>query len=118
MLKDIYLLERGVDMIFGGINPGQYATSKILLNDELKEHYDITCDSSLWQEIADIFGTDATVLYSQNHFEPDIKVRIHSTPSQMRSFVMNHLCSCEVINPKRFRDEIQKAVMDAYRKYW
>ena len=47
-----------------------------------------------------------------------VKVRIHTTPTQMRSFVMNHLCSCEVIGPKRFRDEIQKTVLDAYKKYW
>ena len=25
LLKDIAILERGVDMIFGGLNPGQYA---------------------------------------------------------------------------------------------
>ena len=118
MLKDIYLLERGVDMIFGGINPGQYATAKIILNNELKEHYDITCDISLWQEIADLFGTDATLLHNRNSFESDIKVRIHTIPSRMRSFVMNHLCDCEVTSPKHFRDEIQKMVFNAYKKYW
>lgn len=118
MLKDIYLLARGIDMIFGGINPGQYATAKIILNNELKEHYDITCDISLWQEIADLFGMDATLLHNRNSFESDIKVRIHTIPSRMRSFVMNHLCDCEVTSPKRFRDEIQKMVFDAYKKYW
>lgn len=118
MLKDICLLERGIDMIFGGINPGQYATSKIIRNGEPKEHFDITCDISLWQEIADLFGTDAILLHNQNYFEKYIKVKIHTTHSQMLSFVMNHLCNCEVIGPKRFRDEIQKTVMDAYKKYW
>ncbi len=118
MLKDICLLERGIDMIFGGINPGQYATTKIIRNDEPKEHFDITCDISLWQEIADLFGTDAILLHNQNYFEKNIKVKIHTTHSQMLSFVMNHLCNCEVIGPKRFRDEIQKTVMDAYKKYW
>ena len=34
----------------------------------------------------------------------------------MRSFVMNHLCDCEVTSPKRFRDEIQKMVFNAYKK--
>ena len=118
MLKDIYILERGVDMIFGGINPGQYATQKIVSNDETKEHYDITCDISLWQEIADLFGKDATLLHNQNHFANHIKVRIHTISSQMRSFVMNHLCSCEVTSPKHFRDEIQQTVFEAYKKYW
>lgn len=118
MLKDICLLERGIDMIFGGINPGQYATAKIIRNGEPKEHFDITCDISLWQEIADLFGTDAILLHNQNYFEKYIKVKIHTTHSQMLSFVMNHLCNCEVIGPKRFRDEIQKTVMDAYKKYW
>lgn len=118
MLKDIYPLERGVDMIFGGINPEQYAAAKIILNGEPKTHFDITCDSSLWQEIADLFGTDAVLLHNRNHFEPHIKVRIHTTQTQMRSFVMNHLCECEIVSPKHFRDEIQKTVLDAYKKYW
>ncbi|MDQ9750197.1 hypothetical protein RFZ03_05875, partial [Acinetobacter baumannii] len=30
-MKDIVILERGVDMIFGGINPGQYAKHYIYL---------------------------------------------------------------------------------------
>ena len=118
MLKDIYILERGVDMVYGGINPGQYATHRIILNDETKEHYDIICDISLWQEIADSFGTDATLLHNQNYYASHIKVRIHTIPSQMRSFVMTHLCSCEVTSPKRFRDEIQQTVLEAYKKYW
>lgn len=75
-------------------------------------------NTQLWQEIADLFGTDATLLHNRNHFEPNIKIRIHTIPSKMRSFVMTHLCDCEVTGPKRFRDEIQKAVMDAYKKYW
>lgn len=27
-LKDITILERGIDMIFGGLNPGQYAEKR------------------------------------------------------------------------------------------
>lgn len=118
MLKDIILLERGVDMVFGGINPEQYALAKIISNGEPKEHFDITCNNALWQEIADIFGTDAALLYNQDYFNPSIKVRIHTTHSQIHTFVMNHLYDCEVIGPKRFRDEIQKTIMDAYKKYW
>jgi len=118
LLKDIYLLERGVDMIFGGINPEQYAIRKILLAGEEKERYDIQCGPELWQEIADRFGVDAELLHGGNWRESEIKVRIYTTPSVMHSFVMEHLCDCEVIGPKRFRDMIQKTVMDAYKKYW
>ena len=118
LLKDIYLLERGVDMIFGGINPEQYAIRKILLSGEEKDRYEIQCGPELWQEIADRFGVDADLLHGGSLRESEIKVRIHTTPSVMRSFVMEHLCDCEVIAPKRFRDMIQKTVMDAYKKYW
>lgn len=118
LLKDIYLLERGVDMIFGGINPEQYAIRKILLSGEEKDRYEIQCGPELWQEIADRFGVDADLLHGGSLRESEIKVRIHTIPSVMRSFVMEHLCDCEVIAPKRFRDMIQKTVMDAYKKYW
>ena len=118
LLKDIYLLERGVDMIFGGINPEQYAIRKILLSGEEKDRYEIQCGPELWQEIADRFGVDVELLHGGSKRESEIKVRIHTTPSVMRSFVMEHLCDCEVIAPKRFRDMIQKTVMDAYKKYW
>ena len=118
LLKDIYLLERGVDMIFGGINPEQYAIHEILLSGEEKDRYEIQCGPELWQEIADRFGVDAELLHGGSLRDSEIKVRIHTTPSVMRSFVMEHLCDCEVITPKRFRDTIQKTVMDAYKKYW
>lgn len=118
MLKDICLLETGVDMIFGGINPGQYAAAKIILKGETKEHYSITCPPSLWQEIADVFGTDAALLQKSGQWDSSLKVRIYTIPSQMRSFVMSHLTECEVTAPKRFRDEIQETVLAAYKMYW
>lgn len=37
-IKDIVLLERGGDMIFGGFNPGQYAKQYIFQNGEKKEN--------------------------------------------------------------------------------
>ena len=36
----------------------------------------------------------------------------------MRSWILGHINECEVIGPKKFRDEIQKAVLEAYKKYW
>lgn len=95
-----------------------YAIAKIIRNGEPKEHYDITCDVSLWQEIANSFGTDASILHTCAYHKSEIKVRIHTTHSQMKSFIMNHLCICEIISPKHFRDEIQKIVFDAYKKYF
>ena len=117
-MRDIYPLEQGVDMFFGGINPNQYAKEKILLNGETPVHYDITCDNSLWQEIAEKFGTDASVLHGMELCGSKIKVRIHTIPSKMRDFVMTHLCACNVIAPKGFREEIQQIVMEAYKNYW
>lgn len=118
LLKDICLLERGVDMIFGGINPSQYAAAKIILANEPKEHFDIICCGALWQKIADHFGTDAVFLNRQDYYGSQLKVRIHTTASQMRSFVMSHLNDCEATGPRRFREEIQHAVREAYKKYW
>lgn len=113
-MKDITILERGVDMIFGGLNPGQYAKQYILQNGEMKEKYEIECDFHLWQEIAEVFGTDAAVIRKV----PDrITVKILAIPSVMRSWVMTNLNTCEVISPKRFREQIQMEVMEAYKKY-
>lgn len=113
-MKDITILERGVDMIFGGLNPSQYAKQYIFQNGEMKEKYEIECSLELWQEIAEYFGKDASVS-RKNH--ESMMVRISAIPSVMRSWVMAHINQCEVVGPKRFRDEIQMIIMDAYKKY-
>lgn len=43
-------------MIFGGLNPSQYAEKKIFQKDESKASYEIECAFELWQEIAETFG--------------------------------------------------------------
>lgn len=114
-MKDITILERGVDMIFGGFNPGQYAKRAILQRGESLERYEIECNFALWQEIAEEFGQDAIVT-KKNYAK--ITVRITTIPSIMRAWVMTHIRECEVIGPKRFREEVQRDVMEAYGKYW
>ena len=104
-LKDITILERGIDMIFGGLNPSQYAE---------KASYEIECAFELRQEIAETFGKNATVLKKDKE---NITVKINTIPSVIHSWVMTHINQCEIIGPKSFRDKIQNEIMDAYRKY-
>ena len=99
-LKDITILERGIDMIFGGLNPSQYA--------------EIECAFELRQEITETFGKNATVLKKDKE---NITVKINTIPSVIHSWVMTHINQCEIIGPKSFRDKIQNEIMDAYRKY-
>lgn len=113
-MKDIVILERGVDMIFGGFNPSQYAKRYIFQNGEIKEKYELECTLDLWQEIAENFGKDAIVIRKDCE---SITVRISAIASVMHAWVMAHVNDCEVISPKRFRDEIQMTVMEAYKKY-
>ena len=47
-----------------------------------------------------------------------VLVKIKAIPSVMKEWVMAHADKCEVIAPKHFRDEVQKMIMEAYRKYW
>ena len=115
LLKDIVILERGVDMIFGGFNPSQYARQYIYQHGEHKEKFEIECNVELWQEIAETFGEDANVFQKDNF---KITVRITTVLSTIRTWVLKHINECEVIGPKRFRDEIQRTVMEAYKKYW
>ena len=114
-LKDIVILERNVDMIFGGINPAQYAERFIFLKGENVERYDIECDKSIWNLIAETFGNNATAIRTENE---KVLVKVKSIPSVMKEWVMVHSNQCEVIAPKHFRDEIQKTIMEAYKKYW
>ncbi len=114
-LSDIVILERNADMIFGGINPGQYAEHYIYRNGENAERYDVECDRALWQTLIETFGNDLTVMKSDHE---KVLVKIYCIPSVMREWVLAHGSRCEVIAPKYFRDEIQRAVMDAYKKYW
>ena len=115
LMKDIVILERGVDMIFGGLNPSQYTKRFIFEKGENKERYEIECGFELWQEIAECFGKDAVVI---SKCDSGITMKITSVPSNMLSWVLSHVNECEVISPKRFRDEIQRIVMEAYKKYW
>lgn len=115
LMKDIEILERGVDMIFGGLNPGQYAERYISQKGESKERFEIECAPELWTDLVETFGKDAVVL---RHTFDAMGVRVHTVPYKMRDWVMKHVTECEVIGPKKFRDEIQRTVMEAYRKYW
>ena len=81
---------------------------------ENKERYEIECGLELWQEIAECFGKDVVVISKSS---ADITVKIISVPSEMCSWVLSHVNECEVISPKRFRDEIQRIVMEAYPCY-
>lgn len=115
LIKDIIILDQGVDMIFGGLNPDQYAKKFIYQKGEDLERYEIRCSGELWQELVERFGTEAVVTVKGMR---EITVRIHTTPSEMKAWVLQHVNECEVMGPKRFRDEIQRTVMEAYRKYW
>lgn len=109
-MKDITILERGVDMIFGGLNPGQYAKKWIYQNGEMEEKYEIECDPDLWQELAEEFGSHA-VVFRKDH--KSMAVRVNAIPSVMRVWIMSHINRCEIIGPKCFRDEIQSEIMKA-----
>lgn len=113
-LKDIVILERNVDMIFGGINPSQYAERFICQRGEFIERYDLECDKELWQQLVERFGSNITALREESE---KITVKIKCIPSEMKEWVLAHLNQCEVIAPKNFRDEIQKEVMAAFKKY-
>ena len=114
LLKDIAILERGVDMIFGGLNPGQYAEKFIFQNGEKKAKYEIECGLDLWQDVAETFGKDADVIRNDGD---KIAVKIMGVPSEMKSWVLEHIDQCEVMGPKRFREEIQRVLIEAYRQY-
>lgn len=114
-LKDIVILERNVDMIFGGVNPAQYAEKFIYQNGENIERYDIECDKALWNSLAEALGNQISVIRNE---DSKVVVKIRCIPSVMRKWVLEHLDRCEVVAPKHFRDEIQKTVMEAYKKYW
>lgn len=115
MLKDIIILERGADMFFGGFNPNQYAEKYIIQKGENKEHYELECQMELWQDMVETFGQDVTVI--KRYDQENISVRIAAIPSKMKAWVMLHIEECEVISPRRFRDELQNTIMSAYRKY-
>ena len=108
------ILERNVDMIFGGINPSQYAERFIFQRGEFIERYDLECDRKLWQQLVERFGSNITALREE---PKKIAVKIKCIPSEMKEWVLAHLNQCEVIAPKNFRDEIQKEVMGAFKKY-
>ena len=101
-------------MIFGGFNPSQYAKQYIIQNGEHKDRFDIECKLDLWQKIVETFGKDVTIV---KKVDQEISIKVISTHSKMKEWVLQNIEKCEVIGPKSFRDEIQKTVMDAFGKY-
>ncbi len=114
-LHDIHLLDRNVDMIFGGINPVQYAEKYIYSKGENTHYYEIACPKGMVEEIAEIFGENATVI-KHDYFKTTVKIK--SIPSVMKKWILSHCDTCEILSPKQFRDEISNAVMEGYKKYW
>lgn len=115
LIQDIEILERNTEMQFGGFNPYLYAEAQINQKGEHLCRYDIECDEDLWEEIMETFGDNAGVLT----FGYDkLQVKIKCIPSVMKTWVLGHCDKCEVVAPKRFRDEIQSAVMEGYKRYW
>ena len=101
-------------MIFGGFNPSQYAKDFIFQNGEKKEKYEIGCGLDLWQEIAETFGKNATVIRNDGS---EITIKIMSVPTEITSWVLKHIDKCNVTGPKKFREEIQRIIIEAYKKY-
>lgn len=114
-LKDIVILEENADMMSGEISPGQYAEKYIFQKGEKAERYDLECGRQLWQSLAESFGSNLTVMKSD---ENSLRVKVNCIPSVMREWALAHGRECEVIAPKHFREEIQKEVMEMYKKYW
>lgn len=114
-LKDIQILEDGVEMIFGGLNPTQYAEKYILHDGETMSRFDFRCDKCLWDELVETFG-DNVVLISDEWKR--IKVKVKSTPKRMKTWILANAESCEVLAPVSFRDEIKQSIMEAYKRYW
>lgn len=58
------------------------------------------------------------ILLREGFWDEKIKVKISAIPSEMKKWVMCHVTECEVMAPKKFRDEIERTVKEAYMKYW
>lgn len=114
-IKDILILEYGIDMIFGGFNPTQYAKKYIYQNGEEEGYFEVRCKSDLWSDVINSFGEDALI---QSKWGSELGIRIKAIKSDVKQFVMNHVSECEVIKPQTFREEIQLEVLEAYKKYW
>lgn len=114
-LRDIEILEQTVEMVFGGINPSQYAEKYIYKKGELIGAYELECDKELWEDLKNTFGEQVSFLgYSTSK----LQVRVKAIPSAMKNWVLAHCDRCEVTAPKSFREQIQTSVLKAYQKYW
>lgn len=114
-IKDIQILEQTVEMVFGGINPSQYAEKYIYKKGEQLGSYEIECVKELWEDLTDTFGEHVTCL---NFNAGKLQVRVKTIPSAMKSWILTHCDKCEVIGPKAFREQIQTSILQAYQKYW
>lgn len=115
LMKDIVILDRGIDMIFGGFHPTQYAEKYIYLNGEKKERFEFVCRPEIWQNVAETFGRDAVILERTGE---KIRIRVMTIHSKMKKWVLENLTECDLLAPEYFYNEIQQYAAEAYRKYW
>lgn len=114
-ISKIKLLERPIDMFFGGVNPEEYAKRYIINKGEFRLGYDLEISMHLWEDIFENFGENITV---KGHTKDTIKIRINTIHSKIFDYVTSHLDKCVVVGPKDFKDEIRNYIYDAYGKYW
>lgn len=115
LLRDIVLLEREADAFFGRIDLDQYARKNIINQGQCEGWYCVECEASLWDEIVERFGLETKVTRDDGE---RITARIFTTKGKMKKWVLNHLTECSVLEPRKFRDEIQAYVGEAYERYW
>ncbi|MDO4554375.1 MAG: WYL domain-containing protein [Lachnospiraceae bacterium] len=116
-LTDISMLERGIDIVFGGISPQQYAEKYIYNNGERMEYFEIECSVSLWNELVETFGGENHVSLTKKD-KNVLTVRVKSIPTLVKKWIMSHSSECIIKSPRQYKEEIQVLIRESYRKYW
>lgn len=114
-ISDIKLLERPIEMFFGGINPEEYAQKYIINKGEYRLGYDLEIKLDLWEDVVETFGENISV---KGQYGDMIRIRINTIHSKIFDYITSNLGKCIVVGPKNFKDEIRNYLYDAYGMYW
>ena len=114
-ISNIKLLERPIEMFFGGINPEEYAQKYIINKGEYRLGYDLEIKLDLWEDVVETFGENISVKGKSGDM---IRIRINTIHSKIFDYITSNLGKCVVVGPKNFKDEIRNYIYDAYGMYW
>lgn len=113
-MKDIETISKSFIKPDKAQDPYEYAKTKVYMYSGEGKDIEILCDNSILDDIIDRFGANIFLVQEdENHFKAHVK----GNEEGMKYFALQYIEHLEVLEPKSLRENIQKSIKEASKKY-